>query len=61
MKRDLTDEQIEEVLEMLDNVTASLETMLVWYGPMTPAADLESRTSLANRSRKLVDSFLGGQ
>lgn len=46
-----------ELLEMLDNVTASLETMLAHFGHQCPAEDHAMREKLARTARKLVDKL----
>jgi hypothetical protein len=47
-----------ELLEQLDNVTATLETLLTWYGSTMPPADYKARTKLANAARALCDKHL---
>jgi hypothetical protein len=48
----------QELLEHLDNVTATLETLLTWYGSTMPPADCKARTTLANAARAICDKHL---
>lgn len=44
-----------ELLECLDNVTASLETLLAHYGAEMPLHDFAQRTEQARRARNLIE------
>lgn len=48
---------VAELVEALDNVTASLETMLAHYGSQCPEDDNRARESVARSGRILVQSL----
>ncbi len=51
------DEDIAEMIETLDNVAASLDTTLAWFGGKMTQADLDSRGLHIKRARRYVRKF----
>lgn len=48
----------EEILELLDDVSAAFENTMAHYGNQMPHADRVSRQALVNAARKLCDREL---
>lgn len=56
----MSPEQQAEVLEMLDNVTASLDSCVVGYGQQMSSADRHHRSQLVTQAQDLLRRATNG-